>query len=71
MVGEVLDTMKALTKTGITLIIVTHEMSFAKEIASRVIFMNEGVVYEEGRPEEIFNNPSNPRTQEFLKRFRG
>ena len=69
MVGEVLDTMKALTKTGITLIIVTHEMSFAKEIASRVIFMNEGVVYEEGNPEEIFNNPIKPRTQEFLKRF--
>ena len=69
MVGEVLDTMKTLTKTGITLIIVTHEMSFAKEIASKVIFMNEGIVYEEGRPEEIFNNPTKPRTQEFLKRF--
>jgi len=69
MVGEVLETMKALTKTGITLLIVTHEMGFAKEIASRVIFMNEGVVYEEGHPELIFNNPTKPRTQEFLKRF--
>jgi putative lysine transport system ATP-binding protein len=69
MVGEVLDVMKSLAKTGITMLIVTHEMSFAKELSDRVIFMNEGVVYEEGSPETIFNNPQLPRTKEFLKRF--
>lgn len=69
MVGEVLDVMKSLAKTGITMLIVTHEMSFAKELSDRVIFMNDGVVYEEGSPESIFNNPQLPRTKEFLKRF--
>ncbi len=68
MVGEVLEVMKALAKTGITMLIVTHEMSFAKELSDRVIFMNQGVVYEEGSPEEIFNNPKKERTTEFLKR---
>jgi len=69
MVGEVLDVMKSLAKTGITMLIVTHEMSFAKELSDRVIFMNEGIVYEEGNPDIIFNNPKLPRTKEFLKRF--
>ncbi|MDD4070304.1 MAG: amino acid ABC transporter ATP-binding protein [Candidatus Izemoplasmatales bacterium] len=69
MVGEVLDTIKSLAKTGITMIIVTHEMSFAKELSHRVIFMNEGIVYEEGSPNEIFQSPKLPRTKEFLKRF--
>lgn len=68
MVGEVLDTMKNLASTGITMLIVTHEMSFAKELSDRVIFMNEGIVYESGTPEEVFLNPKLPRTKEFLKR---
>lgn len=68
MVGEVLETIKALAKTGITMVIVTHEMAFAKELSDRVIFMNEGVVYETGTPEEIFTNPQKDRTKEFLKR---
>ena len=69
MVGEVLDVMKSLAKTGITMLIVTHEMSFAKELSDRVIFMNEGVIYEDGSPDIIFNSPKLPRTKEFLKRF--
>ena len=68
MVGEVLETIKSLAKTGITMLIVTHEMAFAKELSDRVIFMNEGVVHESGTPEEIFNNPKEARTKEFLKR---
>lgn len=69
MVGEVLDVIKNLAKTGITMIIVTHEMSFAKEISDRVLFMHEGVIHEEGDPETIFTNPKKERTQTFLKRF--
>ena len=69
MVGEVLDVMKSLAKTGITMLIVTHEMSFAKELSDRVIFMNEGVIYEDGSPDIIFNSPRLARTKEFLKRF--
>ena len=68
MVGEVLEAIKTLASKGITMIIVTHEMQFAKEIADRVIFMNEGIVYEEGSPEEIFTNPQKERTKDFLKR---
>ncbi|MDT8336966.1 MAG: amino acid ABC transporter ATP-binding protein [Candidatus Izemoplasmatales bacterium] len=68
MVGEVLDTMKTLASTGITMLIVTHEMSFAKELSDRVIFMNEGIVYEEGTPDQVFLNSKLPRTKEFLKR---
>lgn len=68
MVGEVLEVMKNLAQTGITMLIVTHEMSFAKELSDRVIFMNQGIVYEEGTPNEIFNNPKKERTTEFLKR---
>ena len=67
MVGEVLDLMKDLAKEGMTMIVVTHEMGFAKEVADRVIFMADGVIAEEGTPDEVFNNPQNPRTQNFLK----
>ena len=68
MVGEVLKTMKDLTKTGLTMIIVTHEMAFAKEVSDRVIFMDKGVIAEEGTPEEIFNTPKEERTKAFLHR---
>ena len=67
MVGEVLDVMKSLANLGMTMIVVTHEMGFAKEVADRVIFMCEGAIEEEGTPEEIFSNPKSPRTQQFLQ----
>lgn len=66
MVGEVLNLMKKLANQGMTMVVVTHEMGFAKEIASRVIFMNNGVIEEEGTPEEIFNHPKSERLKEFL-----
>ena len=69
MVGEVLDVIKNLKSLGMTLIIVTHEMAFAKEISDRVVFMDQGVVAEMGTPTEIFDNPKVQRTKEFLKRF--
>ena len=69
MVGEVLDVMKNLTKTGVTMIIVTHEMAFAKDISSRVIFMDQGEIVEENNPEELFFNPQNERTKEFIIRY--
>ncbi|WP_071130542.1 amino acid ABC transporter ATP-binding protein [Enterococcus timonensis] len=68
MVGEVLETMKSLAHTGLTMIVVTHEMAFAKEVSDRVIFMDQGVIAEEGRPEDIFTQPKEERTQEFLQR---
>lgn len=68
MVGEVLKVMKELAQTGLTMLIVTHEMEFAKEVSDRVVFMDKGVICEEGSPEQIFNNPSQERTREFLKR---
>lgn len=68
MVGEVLKVMKELAGTGLTMLIVTHEMGFAKEVSDRVVFMDEGVILEEGSPEQIFNNPVQERTREFLKR---
>lgn len=68
MVGEVLKVMKELADTGLTMLIVTHEMGFAKEISDRVVFMDKGVIAEEGSPEQIFNNPIQERTREFLKR---
>ncbi|MFV0558280.1 MAG: amino acid ABC transporter ATP-binding protein [Enterococcus sp.] len=68
MVGEVLKTMQSLAHTGLTMIIVTHEMSFAKDVSDRVIFMDKGVIAEEGTPEDIFVNPKEERTKEFLKR---
>jgi len=69
MVGEVLSVMKDLAASGITMIVVTHEMSFAKDVASRVIFMDDGVVVEAGHPDDIFTNPKEIRTKEFLKRI--
>ena len=69
MVGDVLEVMKLLAQSGLTMIVVTHEMAFARDVASRVIFMNDGVVLEEGTPEEIFTNPKNKRTKEFLSRM--
>ena len=68
MVGEVLDVMKELAHEGMTMVVVTHEMGFAREVADRVIFMDEGQIIEEGTPEAIFNNPQHPRTQDFLKK---
>ncbi len=68
MVGEVLDVMKQLAQEGMTMVVVTHEMGFAREVADRVIFMDEGHIIEEGTPEEIFNNPQQQRTQDFLKK---
>ena len=69
MVGEVLQVIQSLAKEHRTMIIVTHEMSFAKEVSDRVIFMDQGVICEEGKPEVIFNNPVQSRTKEFLSRF--
>ena len=66
MVGEVLDVMKELAHEGMTMVLVTHEMGFAKEVADRVIFMADGKIVEEGTPNEIFSNPKQPRTKEFL-----
>ncbi|MCI5675185.1 MAG: amino acid ABC transporter ATP-binding protein [Ezakiella sp.] len=66
MVGEVLDTMVELGKTGLTMIIVTHEMNFAKNVSDRVLFVNDGLIEEEGSPSEIFNNPKSARLREFL-----
>jgi len=68
MVGEVLEVMKQLAEEGMTMVVVTHEMGFAREVADRVLFMDEGVVMEEGTPEEIFSNTKNPRTQDFLRK---
>ena len=68
MVGEVLDVIKGLVKTGMTSVIVTHEMGFAREVATRVIFMDEGKILEEGTPQEIFENPQHPRLKEFLQK---
>lgn len=69
MVGEVLQVMRDLAKEGLTMIIVTHEMAFAKDVSTRVIFMDKGVIAEEGTPQQIFDQPQNPRTKEFLSRF--
>ena len=68
MVGEVLEVMKDLAKSGMTMVIVTHEMGFAREVASRVLFMDQGIVMEEGTPEDIFSNPKNERTKLFLSK---
>ncbi|MBQ7407874.1 MAG: amino acid ABC transporter ATP-binding protein [Clostridia bacterium] len=69
MVGEVLDVMKSLASSGLTMLVVTHEMGFARDVSSRVIFMDEGYIVEEGEPHEFFANPKMPRTREFLSRF--
>ena len=68
MVGEVLSLMKALAKTGMTMVIVTHEMGFAKEVADRVMFFNDGVIAEENTPEAIFSAPQNQRLKDFLSK---
>ena len=68
MVGEVLQVIKDLVHTGMTTVIVTHEMGFAKEVSDRVLFMDDGIIAESGTPEQIFGNPQNPRTQEFLSK---
>jgi polar amino acid transport system ATP-binding protein len=66
MVGEVLDVMKQLAKEGMTMVVVTHEMGFAREVGSRVVFMDEGTIIEQGTPDEIFNTPKSPRLRDFL-----
>lgn len=68
MVGEVLAVMQDLAEKGMTMVVVTHEMGFAKEVADRVIFMDQGIIQEAGTPEAIFDNPQNPRTQDFLRK---
>ena len=69
MVGEVLDVMRSLAEDGLTMIVVTHEMAFARDVSSNVVFMSGGVICEEGKPHDIFENPQNPKTREFLTRF--
>ena len=69
MVGEVLDLMKALAKEGMTMIIVTHEMAFARDISTKVIFMDEGVIAEQGTPSEVFDNPKSERLRSFLTSY--
>ena len=68
MVGEVLSVMKDLAKEGMTMVVVTHEMGFAREVGDRILFMDNGNIVEQGTPEEIFNNPKNPRTIDFLSK---
>lgn len=69
MVGEVLDVMKQLAHEGLTMIIVTHEMAFARDVSNHVVYMADGVIEEEGNPQQIFSDPQNPKTKEFLSRF--
>ena len=67
--GEVLDVMKSLAQQGMTMVVVTHEMAFAKEVSDRVVFMDQGVILEQGSSKEVFGNPKEPRTREFLSRY--
>ncbi len=69
MVGEVLDVMRSLAEDGLTMIVVTHEMAFARDVSTNVVFMSGGVICEEGKPRDIFENPQDPKTKEFLSRF--
>ena len=69
MVGEVLKIMQDLAQEGLTMIVVTHEMEFARDVSHRVIFMDKGVIAEEGKPEDLFTNPKEERTREFLQRY--
>ena len=69
MVGEVLEVMQSLAKSGLTMIVVTHEMAFARDVSTRVIFMDGGIILEDSTPEEIFNSPREERTKEFLTRY--
>ena len=68
MVGEVLSVMKDLAQSGMTMVIVTHEMGFAREVADRVLFIDEGIICEEGSPEELFSNPKSARLKDFLSK---
>jgi polar amino acid transport system ATP-binding protein len=68
MVGEVLNVMKQLANEGMTMVIVSHEMGFAREVGDRILFMDQGQILEEGLPEELFNHPKNPRTRDFLSK---
>ena len=68
MVGEVLDVMKGLAESGMTMVVVTHEMGFAREVGTKVLFMDEGIIMEENTPGEFFGNPKSPRLQEFLSK---
>lgn len=70
MVGEVLDVMQKLATTGLTMVIVTHEMGFAKSISDRVLFISDGIITEQGSPDQIFDHPKNEKTQKFLSNFR-
>ena len=70
MVGEVLTVMKALADDGMTMLVVTHEMAFAKEVSTKVVYMNDGVICEEGTPGQIFDDPQKEETKNFLARFR-
>ena len=69
MVGDVLEVMQTLAKEGLTMAIVTHEMQFAKDVSDRVIFMDKGVIAEQGSPQKIFENPEQDRTKQFLSRY--
>ena len=69
MVGEVLDVMRRLAEEGLTMIVVTHEMAFARDVSTDVVYMSDGVICEQGKPHELFENPQNPKTREFLSRF--
>ena len=69
-IGDVLDVIQKLAKDGMTMIIVTHEMAFAKEVSNRIVFMNKGVIWEEGTPDKIFNHPERKETADFLARYR-
>ncbi len=71
MVGEVLDVMRSLAEDGLTMIVVTHEMAFARDVSTNVVFMSGGVICEEGKPHDIFENPQDPKTKDFLSRFLG
>ena len=68
MVGEVLKVIQDLAQDGVTMVVVTHEMAFARKVGTRVLFMDEGVIAEEGTPQEIFENPQNERTRDFLSK---
>ena len=69
MVGEVLTVMRDLAQEGLTMLVVTHEMAFARDVSTNVVFMDDGLICEEGRPEQLFGQPENPKTREFLSRF--
>ena len=71
MVGEVLQVMRRLAETGITMLVVTHEMAFARDVSHRVVYMSQGVICEQGTPDELFSHPKKPETIDFLARFRG